>query len=294
VRVVEALQSTRPSISFEFFPPKNDAAADELMTTIDAMRALRPAFVSMTYGAGGSSRDRSLDLVRRIKNELALDVMAHVTCAGSTGDELHAFARELDSAGIENVLALRGDPPRDADGFVPARDGFAHASELTALLAGSYAFCIGGACYPETHTEAPNAEADLRHLVTKVQSGASFLITQLFFENERYFAFVARARAAGITVPIVPGIMPITNFEQVHRFTTLCGATIPPRLRAELERCASDPKAIVDLGVAFAALQCADLLARGAPGLHFYTLNKSPAVRAVVSALRAEAVLTAA
>jgi methylenetetrahydrofolate reductase (NADPH) len=294
VRVLEALQGARPSISFEFFPPKNDAAAGELMETIDAMRELQPSFVSMTYGAGGSSRDRSLDLVRRIKHELALDVMAHLTCAGSSGEELHAFARDLATAGIENVLALRGDPPRDAAGFVPASGGLAHASELTALLAGGYEFCIGGACYPEKHTEAPDADTDLRHLVGKVEAGASFLITQLFFENERYFAFVARARAAGITVPIVPGIMPITNFEQVHRFTTMCGATIPAGLRAELERCASDPKAIVDLGVAFAALQCADLLARGAPGLHFYTLNKSPAVRAVVSALRAEALLTAA
>jgi methylenetetrahydrofolate reductase (NADPH) len=245
----------------------------------------------MTYGAGGSSRERSLGLVRRIKNELALDVMAHVTCLGSTRDELHAFARELESAGIENVLALRGDPPRGGE----MRGGdLAHASDLAALLAERYAFCIGGACYPETHTEAVDAESDLAHVVTKVKAGASFLITQLFFENDRYFAFVERARAAGITVPIVPGIMPITNAEQVQRFTTMCGATIPQRLRTELERCADDPKAIVDLGVAFAALQCADLLARGAPGIHFYTLNKSPAVRAVVSALRAEAVLAAA
>ena len=291
---MEALQAEQPSISFEFFPPKSDATADELIATIDAMRVQRPSFVSITFGAGGSSRDRSLDLIKRIKSELSLEVMAHLTCAGSTCEELRAFARELAAAGVENVLALRGDPPRDAPNFIAHRGGFAHASELTALLANDYDFCVGGACYPETHTEAPDAHTDLQHLVTKVDAGASFLITQLFFENERYFAFVARARAAGITVPIVPGIMPITNYEQVRRFTTLCGATIPPRLRAELDRCASDPAAIVDLGVAFAALQCADLLARGAPGLHFYTLNKSPAVRAVVSALRAEAVLAAA
>jgi methylenetetrahydrofolate reductase (NADPH) len=294
VRIVDALRDERPTISFEFFPPKNDAAAAELLATIGAMRALQPAFVSITYGAGGSSRDRSLDLIRRIKGELSLEVMAHLTCAGSSAEELRAFARELAAAGVQNVLALRGDPPRDAVGFRAPAGGFAHASDLTALLAGGYEFCIGGACYPETHTEAVDADTDLQHLVTKVNAGASYLITQLFFENERYFAFVARARAAGITVPIIPGIMPITNFEQVQRFTTMCGATIPARLRAELERNASDPAAIVDLGVAFAALQCADLLARGAPGLHFYTLNKSPAVRAIVSALRAEAVLAAA
>jgi methylenetetrahydrofolate reductase (NADPH) len=295
VRISDALRGGRPTISFEFFPPKNDAAADELIATAAAMRALQPAFVSITYGAGGSSRARSLDLIRRIKSELALEVMAHVTCAGSTAGELRSFAGELAAAGVRNVLALRGDPPRDVPADFGTRPGgLAHACELTALLADGYDFCIGGACYPETHTEAPDAETDLRHLVTKVNAGASFLITQLFFENERYFAFVARARAAGITVPIVPGIMPITNYEQVRRFTTMCGASIPARLRAELERCASDPAAIVDLGVAFAAQQCADLLARGAPGLHFYTLNKSPAVRAVVSALRAEAVLAAA
>jgi methylenetetrahydrofolate reductase (NADPH) len=295
MRISDALRGGRPTISFEFFPPKNDAAADELIATVASMGALQPAFVSITYGAGGSSHGRSLDLIRRIRGELALEVMAHVTCAGSTADELRAFSGDLATAGVRNVLALRGDPPRDAPADFGSRPGsLAHASELTALLAKSSDFCIGGACYPETHTEAPDAQTDLRHLVTKVEAGASFLITQLFFENERYFAFVARARAAGITVPIVPGIMPITNYEQVQRFTTMCGASIPARLRAELERCASDPAAIVDLGVAFAALQCADLLARGAPGLHFYTLNKSPAVRAVVSALRAEAVLAAA
>lgn len=294
MRIAEALRGERPLISFEFFPPKSDAAADELLATIAAMRRLQPGFVSITYGAGGSSRERSLELIQRIRGELGLEVMAHLTCAGSTAGELHAFAGKLAAAGVGNVLALRGDPPRDTPQFVAQQDGFAHASELTALLARDYDFCIGGACYPETHTEAPDPQTDLENLHTKVDAGASFLITQLFFENARYFAFVKRARAAGITVPIVPGIMPITNYEQVRRFTTLCGATIPPRLRTELDRNASDPEAIVDLGVAFAALQCADLLARGAPGLHFYTLNKSPAVRAVVSALRAEAVLTAA
>jgi methylenetetrahydrofolate reductase (NADPH) len=293
VRIVDAFGGPGPAISFEFFPPKSDAAADELLATIGAMRALAPSFVSITYGAGGSSRERSLDLVRRIKSELAVEVMAHLTCAGSSRADLHSYAGDLAASGIENVLALRGDPPRDAPGFLAHEDGLAYASDLVALLSADYNFCVGGACYPETHTEAPDPGTDLNHLVTKVAAGASFLVTQLFFENERYFAFVARARAAGITVPIVPGIMPITNYEQICRFTSMCGATIPPRLRTELESCKGDPKALVDLGVAFTALQCSDLLARGAPGLHFYTLNKSPAVRAVVAALRAEAALAA-
>jgi methylenetetrahydrofolate reductase (NADPH) len=294
VRIAEALRAERPLISLEFFPPKSDAAADELLTTIAAMRRLEPGFVSMTYGAGGSSRQRSLELIERIRRELEIEVLAHLTCVGSTAAELHAFAGKLAAAGVTNVLALRGDPPRGVHGFVAPAGGLAHASELTALLADGYDFCIGGACYPETHVEASDPQTDLDHLHTKVRAGASFLITQLFFDNERYFGFVKRARAAGITVPIVPGILPITDYEQVRRFTTMCGATIPPRLRAELDRNASDPEAIVDLGVAYAALQCADLLARGAPGLHFYTLNKASAVRAVVSALRTEAALVAA
>jgi methylenetetrahydrofolate reductase (NADPH) len=293
VRIADAFGGPRPAISFEFFPPKSDAAADELLATIGTMRELAPSFVSITYGAGGSSRERSLDLVRRIKSELAVEVMAHLTCAGSSRAELHAYARDLAASGIENVLALRGDPPRDAPGFVTHQDGLGYASDLVALLAAGYDFCVGGACYPETHTEAVDPATDLKHLNTKVAAGAEFLVTQLFFENERYFAFVARARAAGITVPIVPGIMPITNYEQICRFTSLCGATIPPRLRTELESCKDDPKALVELGVAFTALQCSDLLGRGAPGLHFYTLNKSPAVRAVVAALRAEAAIAA-
>lgn len=293
MRISEGLRAERPLISFEFFPPKSDAAADELLATIGAMGELQPGFVSITYGAGGSSRERSLELIERIRSEFALEVMAHLTCAGSTAVELRAYAGRLAAAGVKNVLALRGDPPRDAPGFVVPQAGLAHASELAALLASDFDFCIGGACYPETHPEAPDPQTDLENLKTKVSAGASFLITQLFFENERYFTFVKRARAAGITVPIVPGIMPITNYEQVRRFTALCGATIPSRLRAQLDRCAADPAAVVDLGVAYAALQCADLLARGAPGLHFYTLNKSPAVRAVVSALRAEAVVAA-
>jgi methylenetetrahydrofolate reductase (NADPH) len=206
---------------------------------------------------------------------------------GSSRDDLRSVFDELRASGIQNVLALRGDPPRDAANFVPAPNGFAYATELTAMLARDYSFCVGGACYPEKHTEAPDAATDLRHLVSKVAAGASFLITQLFFDNEAYFSFVGRARAAGITVPIVPGIMPITNYEQIDRFTRMCGATIPPLLRAELETRAGEPAAIAELGVAFATLQCAELLARGAPGIHFYTLNKSPATRAIVSALRA-------
>jgi methylenetetrahydrofolate reductase (NADPH) len=206
---------------------------------------------------------------------------------GASRDDLRRLFDELAAANIENIMALRGDPPKGEETFVAPADGFAHATDMIAMLTKEYDFCVGAACYPETHPEAFNAETDLRFLLDKVKAGARFLTTQLFFDNERYFGFLARAREVGITVPILPGIMPITDFRQIYRFTEMCGAEIPARLRGELERRAEEPEAVVDLGVAYATLQCADLLARGAPGIHFYTLNRSPATRAVCSALRA-------
>jgi methylenetetrahydrofolate reductase (NADPH) len=207
---------------------------------------------------------------------------------------LHAIFAELEAAGIENVLALRGDPPRGSDDFVAVEGGYRYAVDLVSALEREFDFCIGAACYPEKHQEAASVHADLDALERKVNAGARFLITQLFFDNTSYFEFVARARARGITVPIVPGIMPITNYAQIDRFTALCGATIPAGLRAELEARRDEPEAVCDLGVAYATLQCVELLDNGAPGIHFYTLNKSPATRAVVSALYAARLRTAA
>ena len=281
MRISDALAARRPFFSFEFFPPKSDEAHAQLLETARTLRELRPAFVSVTYGAGGSTRARTVEVSKQIRNEVGLNVMAHVTCVGSSRPELRSLLGDLESAGIENVLALRGDPPRDAPAFVQPSGGFAHADELIAMIKRNYNFCVGGACHPEKHLEAPDFATDLKHLRGKVDAGAEFLITQLFFDNDKYFSFVDRARAKGINVPILPGIMPITNFEQIKRFTALCGATIPPKLLVELEARKSEPKAVEDLGVAFATLQCADLLRRGAPGIHFYTLNKSPASRAI-------------
>ncbi len=287
MRITESLEQRQPFFSFEFFPPRNDDGVRLLFEAIAQLRVLQPAFVSITYGAGGSTRARTVELAKRIRNELGLDVMAHVTCVGATRDELHSLFDDLAAANIENIMALRGDPPKGEEAFSASKGGFAHASELIAMLSKDYAFCIGAACYPETHPEAFNAETDLRYAVEKVRAGAHFLTTQLFFDNERYFTFVERARSMGITVPILPGIMPITDYRQIQRFTGMCGSEIPLRLRSELERREDEPEAVVDLGVAYATLQCADLLARGAPGIHFYTLNRSPASRAVCSALRA-------
>jgi methylenetetrahydrofolate reductase (NADPH) len=285
-----ASERGEPVFSFEFFPPKTEAGVEALFASLQALRPLQPAFVSLTWGAGGSMRGRSLEIVTRIKKETELEAMAHLTCVGSTREELAATLAEFHAAGIDNVLALRGDPPRGQPQFVVAQGGFSHASDLVKLAretGGGRGFCIGAACYPEGHVETRDLQRDLAHLNAKVAAGADFLITQLFFDNRKYFDFVGRARAAGIEVPILPGIMPITTVEQIERVSGMCGASIPPALAAAMRVRRSDPEAAQELGVAWAALQCADLLRKGAPGIHFYTLNRSPATRAILAALRA-------
>ena len=214
--------------------------------------------------------------------------MAHFTCVGATVDELRGVLDRMRDAGIENVLALRGDPPAgvDASEWVAAEGGLRYSRELIELIRADYDFAVGAACFPEVHLAAETAESDLRYTREKVDAGAKFLITQLFFDNQLYYDFVARARDAGIDVPIIPGIMPITNAAQIRRFTQMCGASIPPGLLRELELRADQPDAVADFGVAYATMQCADLLANGAPGIHFYTLNRSPSTRAILSALR--------
>jgi methylenetetrahydrofolate reductase (NADPH) len=280
-----------PVFSFEFFPPKTDQGASNLLATVADLRdALRPDFVSVTYGAGGSTRERTLSCVTSIQRELRLTTMAHLTCVGSTEVELCEVVGRLVGNGVQNVLALRGDPPRREDGtlgtFEAVAGGFAHATELIGYLEDNYQLDVGAACYPESHLESPDPDSDLRWTCRKVELGASFLITQLFFDNEHYFRFVERARAAGIGVPIVPGIMPITNVGQVERFTRMCGASIPPELSERLQRVREDPAAVMATGIEHAIRQCRGLLAQGAPGVHFYTLNKSHATRSVLAALR--------
>jgi methylenetetrahydrofolate reductase (NADPH) len=285
-----ARERGEPVFSFEFFPPRTDEGVKVLFETVEALRPLAPSFVSVTYGAGGSSRARTVELVKRLKRETEIETMAHVTCVGVSRDEIAATLDEFSDAGVRNVLALRGDPPRGETTFVPHPDGFRHASELVAFIRAQparWGFCLGAAAYPEGHPETRDLDADLRNLKTKVDAGVDFLVTQLFFQNAAYEGFVARARAAGIEVPVLPGIMPFTNVDQVERFTATCGATIPIRLRAAMEVRRADPDAARDLGVAYASLQCQDLLRRGAPGIHFYTLNRSTSTRAIVAALRA-------
>jgi methylenetetrahydrofolate reductase (NADPH) len=275
-----------PAFSFEFFPPKTPEGEANLFRAVAELRPLAPDFVSVTYGAGGSTRTRTLEIVARIRDEHDLEAMAHFTCVGSTVDELRATLDQMAGLGLENVLALRGDPPPGQDEWRQTEGGLAYSRELVELIAADYPFAIGAACFPETHIHAESAESDLRYLGEKVRAGVDFLITQMFFDNDFYFDFVARARSAGIDVPIIPGIMPITRAGQVERMASMCGSAIPQGLRDELHAREADAEAVLDFGVAYATLQCSELLAAGAPGVHFYTLNRSPATRAIVSALK--------
>jgi methylenetetrahydrofolate reductase (NADPH) len=288
MRIDAILEERRPVFSFEFFPPKDKQGMTQLKGTLDELAQDEPAYVSVTYGAGGSTRDRTVEITKWIKQDLGIEAMAHLSCVGEPVDRLREILDEIRDAGIENVLALRGDPPRGETEWRPHPEGLGSSPELIELISdGDYDFCIGGACFPEVHPEAPSLEHDLEFAKRKVDAGATFLITQLFFDSQAYFDFVPKARAAGIDVPIVPGIIPVTNFAQIKRFTALCGASIPEGLDRELAARQNYPDAVKDLGVAYATAQCADLLARGAPGIHFFTLNRSPATRAILAALRA-------
>jgi len=291
VRIDEFLKSSaEPCFSVEFFPPKTDEGREALFETVDVLAKLDPGFFSVTYGAGGSTHDRqiTLDITKAIRDDHGVEAMAHLNCVGHTRDELADIVDRLAGDGIENVLALRGDPPKGQPDFVQPEDGLGSAAELTALIAETHPeLAIAGACFPEVHPEAESLEADLAYLKTKVDGGASFLITQLFFDNRVYFEFVAAARAAGIDVPIIPGVIPVVSLEQVRRVCALCDASIPPWLESQLEALGGDEQAEGALGVAYATQQCAELLRAGAPGIHFYALNRWPATQAILGALRA-------
>jgi methylenetetrahydrofolate reductase (NADPH) len=286
MRIDDLLAEGEPVFSFEFFPPKTEQGERNLYAALAELRGLDPSFVSVTYGAGGSTRAKTIEIVKRIKEDYGLEAMAHFTCVGATIPELRATLEEMRAAGIDNVLALRGDPPAGLQDWVKTEGGLEYSRELVQLIRADYPFAIGAACFPETHIHAASPEADVAYLAEKVGAGVDFLITQLFFDNALYFDFVARARAAGIEVPIVPGILPITQIGQLERMTSMCGASIPEGLRRELHAREGSPEAVVDFGVAYATLQCAELLRAGAPGIHFYTLNRSPATRAILGALK--------
>jgi methylenetetrahydrofolate reductase (NADPH) len=287
MRIDQLLDRQRPVFSVEFFPPKTEQGVAQLFETVEALKPLGPDYVSVTYGAGGATRDGTVEIAQRIRSEHGIEVMAHLSCVGETRRGLTAILDRFASIGIENVLALRGDPPRGEDEFVPPADGLSSAAELTGFISERHDFTIGGACFPEVHPEAADLDSDLAYLKTKVEAGANFLITQLFFDNQAYFDFVAAARQREIEVPIIPGVIPIASFGQVARICRLCDASIPTELGEAMEALGGDAEAEALLGVAYAAQQCDELLASGAPGIHFYALNRAPGTRAVLAALRA-------
>jgi methylenetetrahydrofolate reductase (NADPH) len=287
MRIDEIIASTRPCFSVEFFPPKTDEGREQLLGAARRLAELDPAFVSVTYGAGGSTRDGTVEIADTLHNELGLETMAHLSCVGETVEGLHGVLERVERTGIENVLALRGDPPRGEPDFVQPEGGLGSAAELAGFISEGYSFAIGGACFPEVHPEAADLDTDLAYLKTKVDNGATFLITQLFFDNRVYFDFVAAARAKGIDVPIIAGVIPIASYAQTERICSLCDATIPDELADAMAALDGDEQAEFELGVAYAAQQCTELLIAGAPGIHFYALNKAPATRAVLAALRA-------
>lgn len=283
--IVDLYSRSEPVISFEFFPPKTDSGFKSLFSTIEDLKRLAPDFVSVTMGAGGSTRAKTVDLVIRIQNEIGITAMAHLPCTGFERMEIAEILDILEAGSVHNVLALRGDTPDGTADLRPPHDGFSYANELTDYIVARGGFCIGGACYPEVHPEAPSAEVDLENLHRKVRAGSQFVITQLFFDNSKFFDFVGRARAAGIDVPIVAGIMPITSVKSIRRMVALGGGSIPALLDAELSRAGEDDAATLEIGIEWATTQCRELIDRGVPGIHFYTLNRSPATRRIHEAL---------
>jgi methylenetetrahydrofolate reductase (NADPH) len=287
MRIPAIIEGNRPTFSVEFFPPKTDEGREQMLETASQLAEIGLDFVSITYGAGGSTREGTVAGANLLHNEFGFETMAHLSCVGETVAGLRSMLDEVREIGVENVLALRGDPPRGQADFVQPEGGLGSAAELAGFISENYEFAIASSCFPEVHPEAVDLDADLDYLKTKVENGAEFLITQLFFDNQVYFDFVAAARSKGIAVPIVPGVIPVASYAQTAKICSLCDATIPQPLADAFAALDGDEKAEFELGVAYAAQQSGELLAAGAPGIQFYALNKAPATRAVLSALRA-------
>lgn len=284
MRLDQHFKPGKPTVSFEFFPPKTDEGWTSLYQTIEHLKPLKPSYVSVTYGAGGSTRTKTLELAGKIQNEIGIDVLAHLTCVGHTADEIGAILDQLWSSNVRNVLALRGDPPTGGQ-WVKTPGGFEHADELVAYVRGRHDFFVACAGFPEGHPQCLNLRRDLEHLKAKVDAGAQAIVTQLFFDNTDFLRFRDECRHMGITVPIVAGIMPIGNVSQIKRFVTMCGAKIPHRLLTKLESLEGNAEDVYKAGIEYAVNQCRDLMFHNVDGLHFYTLNKSPATVDIVKQL---------
>jgi methylenetetrahydrofolate reductase (NADPH) len=288
-RCISALfDENRPLRSLEFFPPKDDAGVEALRQTATALKTIPWDFVSVTYGAGGTTRERTAQVSRLLKADFGYTVMPHLTCVGHSRAELSALADQIYDGGFRNIMTLRGDPPKGATEFTVAPDGLRYASELVALLKARHPdFCLGVGGYPEKHPEAPSFETDLDNLKRKVDAGAHFITTQLFFDNAIYHRFVDKCRAAGITVPIVPGLMPVLSVKQIQRIATLSGSVLPTTLARRLEVAEVNPDVVEIIGIDWALTQIRDLLANGAPGYHLYILNRAKSALALAAGLAA-------
>jgi methylenetetrahydrofolate reductase (NADPH) len=285
MKIAEIIKEKRTNFSFEFFPPKDKAGEDRLFGHIAKLEELHPAFVSVTYGAGGGTLKNTRNVILRLQRETSLVPMPHLTCVDQNMDELKAILEDYRKFGIDNVLALRGDPPEGSEKFTPPENGFCYAKDLVKLAAPMSAFSIGVAVYPEGHCESPSLEMDMVYTREKIQAGADFAITQMFFDNMYFYNFLERSVRAGIRVPIIPGIIPITDFGKIRGFAQKCGATIPDRAIKRFEKITSNPEEMKKVGIELATEQCADLMAHGVSNLHFYTLNQSILVLQIINNL---------
>ncbi len=287
MKLAEAYGPNKFGLSFELFPPKTAAGEDALWRNLAELMKFQPSFVTCTYGAGGSTRDKTLEIVSEVRRRYGCAVASHLTCVGSTVEQLRTYLAAAERQGIENIVALRGDPPKGETSFTPVAGGLKYANELVALIRSEFpGFGIAVAGYPETHREAPSPEADLENLHRKVALGGDVVITQLFYDNADFFRFRDCCRVLEINVPIVPGILPVTNFAQVVRITQMCGARLPEILVEKLNSAGDDEAAQFEVGVDHAIRQVRELMAAGVPGIHFYVLNKSPATVRVLEAVR--------
>lgn len=297
MKLKEIYNSNKTVISFEIFPPKAQSAEElnqkinELFGELRILSQFNPAFISVTYGAGGSTRETTLDIVIKIKNELSIQPMPHFTCVGSSRDSIFDYIKKIESAGIENILALRGDPPKGETKFIKPKDGFGYANELVEFIKSSTDLGIAVAAYPECHPECCSLDKDIENLKRKVDSGADIAITQLFYDNNCYLDFLEKAQNNGITIPIIPGILPITSFSQIERISTLSGCKLPEELSKKLAENKENNEAIKDIGIDFAINQCNELLENKVPGIHFYPLNKAFAVKKVLESIKIKQII---
>ncbi|KUO72675.1 MAG: 5,10-methylenetetrahydrofolate reductase [Clostridia bacterium BRH_c25] len=280
---IKELYKNKPVISLEIFPPKPEASIDTVLDTIDALSDLKPGFISVTYGAGGSSKAHTVRIADLIKNKYNIEALAHLTCIGSTRADIEAVLEQLKKSNIENVLALRGDIPNGESFTLQDNFHYTYAKDLINHIKESGSFCIGAACYPESHIECSDSINDLRNLKQKVDCGADFLITQLFFDNNLFYSFMEKLDILGISLPVSAGIMPVINKKQIERITNLCGATIPPKFRRILDKYGDNPEALKEAGTAYATEQIIDLLSYGADGIHLYTMNRPEVARRIIS-----------